>query len=502
MKQLKLGIILNYLSIILTFIIGLIYTPFLIRFLGQEDYGIYALAFAIAGYLSLLDLGVGNSIVRFISANMVNGTKENERKIIGFFFKVFTYIGILTLAIGGLIAINTEKMVSSEFSVNQIEELRVMIWILTLNFAIGFVFNTFAAVIQAYERFVFLKICNILRQLLTPLISVVILFYSSSLILLTLTLFIVNTGILIVNFIYYKKYLNLKLSFDKLNIDFKKEIVAYSAIIFIVAVADKLYWQTDQILLGIIESPSEIAIYAVAIQFINIFMSLSIAINSVFLPRITKLVNTENYLVQLNQLYIKVSKFQTFIVGLAFSGFIIIGKDFIVLWVGESYTTVYVITLILVSTFFLDLIQNLGLTIMQAEGKYKFRAYTLIICSILNVLISIPIIKIYGSIGTAVVTAIFVLIGNVIILNVYFHKVIKLNMKAYWSEIGRFLIVISLITVSGYFSLGNIEVNNWFTLFGIVTIYSILYCLGVFIFYLSKKDRGVIINLIKNRFVK
>ena len=81
----------------------------------------------------------------------------------------------------------------------------------------------------------------------------------------------------------------IKLSFDKLNIDFKKEIVAYSAIIFIVAVADKLYWQTDQILLGIIESPNEVAIYAVAIQFINIFMSLSIAINSVFLPRITKL---------------------------------------------------------------------------------------------------------------------------------------------------------------------------------------------------------------------
>ena len=139
---------------------------------------------------------------------------------------------------------------------------------------------------------------------------------------------------------------------------------------------------------------------------------------------------------------------------------------------------------------------------MQAQGKYKFRAYTLIICSVLNVLISIPIIKIYGSIGTAIVTAIFVLIGNVIILNVYFHKVIKLNMKSYWREIGRLLLVISLITMSGYFSLRNIEVHNWFTLFVVVVIYSGLYSLGVFIFYLSKKDRGVIINLIKNWFVK
>lgn len=502
MKQLKLGIVLNYISILLTFIIGLIYTPFLIKSLGQEDYGIYALAFTIAGYLSLLDLGVGNSIVRFISANMVKGTKENERKIIGFFFKVFTYIGVLTLAIGGLVALNVEKIISPDFSADQIENLKAMIWILTLNFAVGFVFNTFAAVIQAYERFVFLKICTIIRQLLTPLISVCILFYSSSPILLTLTLFVVNTGILIVNYIYYKRYLNLTLCFDQLNIDFKKEIVVYSAIIFIVAVADKLYWQTDQILLGIIESPSEVAIYAVAITFINHFMSLSLAINSVFLPRITKLMSTRDYLVQLNQLYIKVSKLQTFIIGLAFSGFILIGEDFIVLWIGESYTTVYVITLILVSTFFLDLIQNLGSTIMQAQGKYKFRAYTLIVCSVLNVLISIPIIKMYGPVGTAVVTAIFVLIGNVLILNVYFHKVIKLNMKVYWREIGRFLLVISLITMSGYFCLRNIEVHNWFTLFCIITIYSILYCLGVFIFYLSKKDREVIINLIKNWFVK
>ena len=503
MKQLKIGIILNYVTILLTFTIGLIYTPFLIRSLGQEEYGIYALAFSIAGFLSLLDLGIGNSIVRFVSMNMVKGNKLEESKIIGFFLKLFSYIAVATIVLGFSIAFNIGSIVSNEFTESQVEDLKVMVFILTLNFAIGFVFTTFAAVIQAYERFIFLKILSITRTVLIPIISLVILFYSKSLILLTIVLLIVNTAVLVVHYIYYKRNLQIKLSFEGLNINYKKEIIAYSSVVFIVAIADKLYWQTDQVLLGILKSPNDVAIYAVAIQFINIFMSLSLAITSVFLPKITKLVNEgDSYGPQLNAMYIQISKFQTFIVGLAFSGFIIFGKDFIALWVGQGYELVYVITLILVSTFFLDLIQNLGLTIMQAKGKYKFRAYALIICAILNIIISIPIIKLYGSVGTAVVTAIFVLLGNVVILNIYFHKRLGLDMIDYWKEIGKFLMVISVITVASYYTIGTVHLDSWIKFFAAAITFFVIFTFFIFMLYLKKTEKQKVVQLVRSKFCK
>ncbi|ATP39033.1 polysaccharide biosynthesis protein [Solibacillus sp. R5-41] len=502
MNQLKIGIVLNYVSVAATFIIGLLYTPFLIRTLGQTDYGIYALALAIAGYLSLLDLGIGNAIVRYIAQNQAIGTKENESKLVGYFFKIFTYIGLATLVLGISIALNLQSVVSSDFSTEQIKTLQWMILILTVNFAVGFILNTFSAVLQAYEKFVFLKIANVVRVSLTPIISVFYLFYSTNLIVLTAILAIVNSAVLCVSYFYYKKSLKIKMSFERVEKNLKKEILGYSLVIFVVAIADKIYWQTDQILLGILKNPEAVAVFALAIQFVNIFMSLSIAINSVFLPRVTHIVSAENYLNNLNALFIKVSKFQTFIMGLFLSGFVIIGEIFIELWVGDSFKLTYLIVLILMSTFSLDLIQNLGLVIMQAKGKYIFRAYTLIICSILNILISIPIIKIYGSVGTAAITAIFVFIGNVFVLNIYYHKVLKLDMIDYWRKIGKLIVIITMITIVGFIIKGKFLVDDWGSLFIYIFIYSVIYCVVIFFAYLSKSEKLWIynkMNRLKNR---
>lgn len=496
MNQLKFGILLNYVSIIVTFGVGLIYTPFLIHILGQTDYGIYALAVAIAGYLSLLDLGIGNSIVRYIAQNQAIGTKEKETKLIGYFFKFFCCIAIATFVIGLLISWNLHSYISDEFSSEQIETLQWMIFILTINFAIGFVLNTFSAVLQAYQRFIYLKLMNIIRQIVTPILSVISLIYFQNVIILTLILATVNITVLLINYVYYKKQLRIKMSFLKIDSSFKKEILGYSIVIFIVAIADALYWQTDQVLLGILKDPETVAIYAVAIQFIFIFQSLSTAVNGVFLPHLTHIVSEENHMSKLNTLYINVSKFQTFIIGLFFSGFILVGENFITLWVGEEFSTVYLLILILMSTFSLDLIQNLGLTIMQAKGKYKFRAYVLIICSIINIIISIPTIKMYGSIGTAIVTAIFIFIGNVFILNLYFHKALQLNMILYWKVISKFLILIALITLVVFNIKSLFVIDRWITLILFAIAYSLIYSLIIFFMYLSKEEQRWILKKI------
>lgn len=498
MNQIKIGIVLNYVSVAATFVIGLLYTPFLIRTLGQADYGIYALALAIAGYLSLLDLGIGNAIVRYIAQNQAIGTKDKEAKLVGYFFKLFLYIGLATFVIGISVAWNLQHVISSDFTSKQIETLQWMILILTVNFAVGFILNTFSAVLQAYEKFFFLKLANVLRISLTPIISVFYLLFSTNLIVLTLILTVVNCTVLIVSYYYYKKSLKIKMSFERIHKDLKKEILGYSLVIFVVAIADKLYWQTDQILLGILKNPEAVAVFALAIQFVNIFMSLSIAINSVFLPRVTHIVSAENYVNQLNALFIKVSKFQTFVMGLSLSGFMLIGEIFIELWVGKTFELTYVIVLILMSTFALDLIQNLGLVIMQAEGKYLFRAYTLIICSILNVLISIPIIKLYGSVGTAIITAIFVFIGNVLVLNIYYHKKLQLDMLVYWRKIGKLIVIICAITLLGYSLKELILVEDWSSLFTYIIIYSALYSVVIYFTYLSKSEKQWIITKMKH----
>ena len=62
-KQRKVGAILSYVSIIVNTLIQLLYTPLLIRKLGQSEYGLYSLVASIIGYLTIMDLGFGNAII-------------------------------------------------------------------------------------------------------------------------------------------------------------------------------------------------------------------------------------------------------------------------------------------------------------------------------------------------------------------------------------------------------------------------------------------------------
>lgn len=496
MNQLKAGAVLSYISIFLTFAVGLLYTPILIRMLGQTDYGVYSLVLALSSYLSILDMGLGNSIIRYIARNREIGDSKSESDLIGQFLKLFTLIAIMTIIIGGIIYLNMPKLFENSLSQSSIETAQIMVIILTFNYALSFPLNVYSAIAQAYERFIFLKLSNIIRIITIPIFSLIALFLGKGLIAITLITTIVNVSILVIAVLYCKIKLKIKTTFSPISKNFKKEIYIYSSFIFISAVADKLYWQTDQILLGILTNPEVVAVYAIAIQLILIFASLSNAISSLFLPKLSQIVSNGENFALLNQIFIKVSKYQFIIVSLVFSGFILFGKEFIVIWADENYKQAYYIVIIIMLPFFVDLIQNLALMIMQAKGLYYFRAILLLACSILNFIISIPIIKLYGSFGTAIVTAIFVMIGNVIILNFYFHIKLKLDMFNYWKHIINYSLPIGILFVMGFTAKQLIpDTSNIPILIIEILIYTVLYIFIVFKFIIKRPLLEFIGNL-------
>ena len=99
-RQYKVGAILSYLSIFIGNIVGIIYTPIMLRMLGQEEYGLYALVGSMIATLSLVDLGFGNACIRYISKYRALGDKEKEYNVNGLFLLINTVIGILALIIG------------------------------------------------------------------------------------------------------------------------------------------------------------------------------------------------------------------------------------------------------------------------------------------------------------------------------------------------------------------------------------------------------------------
>ena len=157
------------------------------------------------------------------------------------------------------------------------------------------------------------------------------------------------------------------------------------------------------------------------------------------------------------------------------SGFILFGRQFISVWAGAGFEDAYLITLFLIVPFTVDLIQNIGITILQAENKLAFRSVVFLIASVVNIAISIPAAVYFGGPGCAFTTGLTFFIANAIIMNVYYARRIGIAIKAFWIEmakIGFFAVLCTLVGIvftfipiaSGYINLG-IKVAAYLLLF-------------------------------------
>ena len=80
LSQLKSGVILSYINLVLGCIIPMIYTPIMLRLLGKSEYGLYSIANSVISYLSVLNFGLGSTIIRYISKYRALNQKEEEEK--------------------------------------------------------------------------------------------------------------------------------------------------------------------------------------------------------------------------------------------------------------------------------------------------------------------------------------------------------------------------------------------------------------------------------------
>mgnify|MGYP002663486490 CR=1 FL=1 len=97
LNQRKSGVILSYVGQLVQIIIGVIYTPIMLRLLGQSEYGLYQLVYSVVSYLSLLSLGFGSSYLRFYSRYKAQEDEEGVAKLNGMFMIIFCSISTCNL---------------------------------------------------------------------------------------------------------------------------------------------------------------------------------------------------------------------------------------------------------------------------------------------------------------------------------------------------------------------------------------------------------------------
>lgn len=245
---------------------------------------------------------------------------------------------------------------------------------------------------------------------------------------------------------------------------------------------------------------------AVAIQLENMYMMFSTAISGVFLPKVTSMVTNGAKDEEISDLFIRTGRIQYIVMAFILSAFIVLGKPFILLWAGKGYEDAYYICLMFFIPLTVPLIQNLGITFLQARNKMKFRSMLYIVIAFASLGISILLAKSYGIYGCAFATSFALFLGQIIIMNIYYHYKQKINIVEFWKEIIRMSYVPIILVIIGLLVINNstfvtVSLVNFLI---IAIVFTLIYGVSFWLFSMNNEEKELLampINKLKS-FIK
>ncbi len=481
MSQLKKGAILNYITIILTNVVGLVLTPFIISKLGDAEFGLYTLIGALVGYISVLDFGLHHTIVRFVAKYKAEKDKKAEENFLAITMLIYLFISCIVILIGVVCYFSLEKIFESSLERDQLDKAKIMFVILIFNLAITLPGGSFKGICSGYEQFVFPKSVDITRYIVRSLMLVAVLLLGGQAISIVILDTAMNILVILANAIFVLRKLKVKFKLHDFQMHLVKEIFSYSIWIFVFIIIAQFQWRAGQMALGVITNTTVVAIFAVGVMLGTYYGAFSTAISGVFLPKATQMTVAKASSKELTDMMIRIGRLSFIILLYILGAFIMFGKQFVILWVGESYIDAWTIATIIMVAYTFPLIQSFANSVLEARSKLSFKAILYLISIVIGTAIGALLAREYGGIGMISGT-VFGWLGGQIIMNFYYHKVVKINIIRFFKEIfSKTMITLFGVLFTGYF-INLIPGNDWLNFVLKSVLYTIVYFFSMFYF--------------------
>lgn len=498
-KEMKIGMLLNYLSMILEGIIVFAFNPFIIRGLGQENYGVYSLMTSFTGYLSIFEFGLGTTIIRYISKYNEENKNEEKESFLSMIFGIYFFIAICIIVVCILLYYSLDSIFSSSLNFEQIILAKKLFVIIASSITLTTIGSVFSAIIQGYEKFIFSRLVVLITTFINVLLTVGVLIVYPTAELLSMITLIVSVLTIVINSIYVFKKLEVKVRMHKFDNQLFREIFQFSIFIFIQTLINQIYWRLDQLIIGITMANAAIplAIYAVAMKINDIVLAFTTVINRYQLPTITRIVvNNDN---GLTKYVANISRVVATLYFAVIIGFIFYGNRFISIYAGEGYEEAYPIVLIVIISASFSRIHGVGSDVLKAKNNHGM--YTLIVffSAIINVVLTIIFIKRYGLIGAAIATAISVILGNTVAYYWCLSKKGSLNIKELFKTTFKGFPLVCILTIIFNIFIINLGDNSLISYFSKCLSFAIFYIALVYLIILDENGKNQIKKKFKRR---
>lgn len=486
------GVFFSYLLIVVDILVGLLFVPFLLRGLGQDEYGLYRLLYSTAAYLSVLDFGLGGTITRYVVKYRTEGDLKKQENFMAMGLTVYAILAAITILVSFVITLIIPYMYQASISAPKMHRAQLTFLILCATHAVTLFSHAYTGLFAAYERFTYSKLSNILRILLRVIVIVIGIRFWPSAMLIALVDFLLSVALLIVHILYCKYSVKCKVKLHKWEGSLIKEMLVFTSAILVQAIITQFNTNVDSIVLGIYSTTEVIAMYSLVLQIHTMYSGLATSICVVYLPSISEAVFKGATDDEVTEKVIEPSRIQLLVLLLVASGFVLFGRDFIRLWVPGN-DAVYGLVVLLMITSLLDLSQNTINSVLKAKNKLHGKSLILAISTAFNFLATLLLVPHFGVWGAAIGTAISLVFGYGVALNIYYHKVIHINMFTYYKKTYSGIVPATLLCLPIGFGIGYINpLHGWLGFLLEAGCYAVVFVIAMYLLGMNSSEKALI----------
>lgn len=488
-NQRKAGAILGYANIIVKNLVNLVYTPMLLAFVGQADYGVFQTSNSFVFSLSLLTFGFSDAYIRFYTQKKAQGTEEDIKSLNGMYLVLYIGVCAVALTLGLLFAANVETFFSASFTADQVGLAGQLMAIMAFSVVCTLFSTVFDAYILAHEQFRFQQTRQMFTSFATPGVAFVLLNLGMGAVGVALAQLAVNVTLLLLNARFAIQKLGMRFNVRRFDVALFRAVAVFSAWIFVNQVCDLVNQSVPNILLGALTSAVTVSVFAVSIQVRNVFVSLSTVMSNVFIPKINRIVATSDDNTELTHLMTRVGRYQMFLFCWVYCGFVLLGRFFVAKWAGEGFMDAYYLICAMALPLGVPLCQNTGIEIQRAKNKHKARSLVYLGMACINVIFTWLASPYLGYWAPAVAYIVSISLGNGLFMNWYYHARIGLDMGFFWKRNLPVVLVSAAVVASGLVVSRFVPVSSWigFALWGLV--YSVVFAAAMWLFVLDNGEK-------------
>lgn len=495
----KIGLVFSYGVMITEIVSAMFVTPFIIRSLGQAEYGIYQLTSSITAYLIIFDLGVGNSVIRYMAKFRANNDRESQRKFLGVTTVYYAAVTLIILIVGVLLITVFPNVFSKGLTSSEIVKAKELLSITIVTSAISIGTSAFSNTLVAYERFTAHKGIMILANIAKMAVLVFLMKAGvKSVGVVTVNLIVTAaTRLFYICYVFFK--LKLYPSFKKIDTSFVKGVFSYSTFVLIQLIAQQLNSMSDQIILGIF-APSAailIGIYGVGSQIVQYYKTIGSQFNSVLMAGTVRMIEggADSKTVQ-NEM-VRIGRVIFMVLGMIYCVFAVFGRDFVALWAGKDNIDGYFVALIIMFPWLISTPQGIGNQILWAINRHKTLAIIQICSSVFNIIVTIFLIKWKPLVGSSLGTALALIIGDVVLMDIVLRKEVGIRFGEYYRDLFKGTLPALLITFAfgAAFSLLHLNRYGWAGLIINCVITAAVYAALMAAFFMNSYEKGLLKGL-------